>query len=303
MRAKSKEKFNIKREFTFYAFVSPWIIGFLCFTLVPMALSVYYSFHSISKLGLGVGTPARFVGFAHFKDIFTNSPAFGTALCNTFIYSIVRVFGGVFVSFLFAALLNRKMPGKKIFRTLIYIPAIIPMVGSAIVWKAVFDESFSFFNFLLGEIGLPSVDWLGKNAMGSVMLMSIWCGIGPTMIIMLAALQTVPSSLVEAAEMDGAGALRKQWNIVVPYIGSTFVYVLVTGFIGCLQAYAEFDLITEGGPGISTTTITMLVVDSMNDNLGYACALAWVIFMIVLAFTLVFFKITNKAVYYAGGDD
>lgn len=122
---------------------------------------------------------------------------------------MVRVFGGAVVSYLFAVMLNRKVWGRKIFRTLIYIPAIIPMVGSAIVWQALFDESFSFFNYILSLLHLPEVDWLGKNAMGSVMLMSIWCGIGPTMIIILAALQTVPQELLEAAEIDGAGGFRK----------------------------------------------------------------------------------------------
>lgn len=124
-------------------------------------------------------------------------------------YAVVRVFGGAVVSYLFAVMLNRKVWGRKIFRTLIYIPAIIPMVGSAIVWQALFDESFSFFNYILSLLHLPEVDWLGKNAMGSVMLMSIWCGIGPTMIIILAALQTVPQELLEAAEIDGAGGFRK----------------------------------------------------------------------------------------------
>lgn len=166
MKKKVKRKVNIREELTFYGFVSPWIIGFLCFTFIPMVLSVYYSFFSLSNLSLAMGNPAKHVGFAHFVDIFTKNREFGVALGNTLLYSVVRVFGGTVISFIFAVLLNRNMPGKKIFRTLIYIPAIIPKVGSAIVWQAVFDESFSFFNFLLNGIGLPSVDWLGKKRHG-----------------------------------------------------------------------------------------------------------------------------------------
>ncbi|MFR6055836.1 MAG: carbohydrate ABC transporter permease [Eubacteriales bacterium] len=296
-------KLSMKDNISFYLFVSPWIVGFLCFTLIPLAASLYFSMNSLTKLSLAMGNPMKFVGLEHYADIFTKTPEFATALKNTLFYAVVRVFGGAVVSYLFAVMLNRKVWGRKIFRTLIYIPAIIPMVGSAIVWQALFDESFSFFNYILSLLHLPEVDWLGKNAMGSVMLMSIWCGIGPTMIIILAALQTVPQELLEAAEIDGAGGFRKNVKIVLPYISSTFLYVLVTGIIGCLQAYAEFDLITQGGPGISTTTITMLVVNSMQENLGYSCALAWVVCLIVLVVTLLFFKISNKMVFYAGGDE
>ncbi|MEG2014993.1 MAG: sugar ABC transporter permease, partial [Clostridia bacterium] len=172
------------------------------------------------------------------------------------------------------------------------------------VWKGLFDERFSFFNFLLSIIGVAPVDWLGSNAMGSVLLMSIWCGIGPTMIIILAALQTVPKDILEAAQIDGANVFQRYRLIVVPTISSTIMYVLITGLIGTLQAYAEFDLITGGGPGYSTTTLSMLVIRAMdNEGLGYACAMAWVICAIVLIFTLIFFRFVKSKVYYAEGSD
>ncbi|MEG2159270.1 MAG: sugar ABC transporter permease, partial [Clostridia bacterium] len=144
-----------------------------------------------SKLDLAMGNPLTFVGLDNFEDIIFHNDKFYIALGNTVLYSAVRVVMGLIISFIFAVLLNRNIWGKKLFRILIYIPAIIPIVGSAIVWKGLFDERFSFFNFLLSIIGVAPVDWLGSNAMGSVLLMSIWCGIGPTMIIILAALQTV----------------------------------------------------------------------------------------------------------------
>ena len=206
---------------------------------------------------------------------------------------------GCFISFLFAAILNKKIWGRKIFRILIYIPAIIPIVGSAIVWKGLFDEQFSFFNFLLSIIGVAPIDWLGNNAMGSVLLMSIWCGIGPTMLIILAGLQSVSQDIIEASIIDGANSFQRYIHIVLPTISPTIFYVLITGFIGTLQAYSEFDLITSGGPGYKTTTMSMLVINSMNnEGLGYACAMAWIICFIVLFFTLIFFAITKGKIYY-----
>ena len=207
------------------------------------------------------------------------------------------------ISFLFATILNKKIWGRKLFRILIYIPAIIPIVGSAIVWKGLFDEQFSFFNFLISIIGVAPVDWLGNNAMGSVLLMSIWCGIGPTMLIILAGLQSVSQDVIEASIIDGANAFQRYWHIVIPTISPTILYVLITGFIGTLQAYSEFDLITGGGPGYKTTTMSMLVIQSMNnEGLGYACAMAWIICFIVLIFTLIFFAVTKGKIYYREGD-
>ena len=139
--------------------------------------------------------------------------------------------------------------------------------------------------------------------MGSVLFMSIWCGIGPTMIIILAALQSVPQDLIESSTIDGANAWQRYMHIVLPTISPTILYVLITGFIGTLQAYSEFDLVTGGGPGYKTTTMSMLVIRSMdNEGLGYACAMAWIICFIVLVFTLVFFAISKGKVYYREGD-
>ncbi len=296
-----------REELQFFAYISPWVIGFLAFTVIPLACSVVYSFFRFTTVDLAMDNPLKFVGFQNFIDILTAPQSqFFTAVGNTFFYAVVRVFVGFAVSFLFAVLLNRNLKLKKLFRVLVYIPAIIPMVGSALVWKGLFDTRFSFFNFLLNYIGIPPVDWTGNGAMGSVLLMSIWCGIGPTMIIILSALQNVPTDLMEAADIDGAGIWHKYTKIVLPLISPTVLYILVTGFIGCLQAYAEFDLVTGGGPGYSTTTMSMLVIDAMNNNnygLGYACALAWLICLIVIAFTLLFFKFSAGKVYYEEGND
>ena len=300
---KVKSKLSNKETGAFYLYISPWLIGFTLFTLVPLVCSIYFSLFSFKKLDLAMGNELTFVGLDNFKDILFNNDVFYVAIGNTFYYSIIRVFVGCILSFIFASLLNKKIWGKKLFRVLIYVPAVIPIVGSSIVWKGLFDERFSFFNFLLSIIGVAPIDWLGTNAMGSVLFMSIWCGIGPTMIIILAALQSVPQDLIESSTIDGANAWQRYMHIVLPTISPTILYVLITGFIGTLQAYSEFDLVTGGGPGYKTTTMSMLVIRSMdNEGLGYACAMAWIICFIVLVFTLVFFAISKGKVYYREGD-
>lgn len=300
---KVKSKLASKETKSFYMYISPWLIGFTLFTLIPLVCSIFFSLFSFTKLDLAMGNELRFVGLDNFKDILFNNDVFYVAIGNTFYYSIIRVFVGCIISFVFASLLNKKIWGKRLFRVLIYVPAVIPIVGSAIVWKGLFDERFSFFNFLLSIIGVAPIDWLGTNAMGSVLFMSIWCGIGPTMIIILAALQSVPQDLIESSTIDGANVWQRYTKIVLPTISPTILYVLVTGFIGTLQAYSEFDLVTGGGPGYKTTTMSMLVIRSMdNEGLGYACAMAWIICLIVLIFTLVFFAITKGKVYYREGD-
>ena len=306
MKTQAKPKLKLtkrarKEELQFFAYISPWIIGFLLFTVVPLLSSVLFAFFDFTKVDLAMGNPLKFVGFRNFSDILLGKDShFWQAVGNTFFYAFVRVFVGFAISFIFAVLLNRDLKLKKLFRVLVYVPAIIPMVGSALVWRGLFDERFSFFNYLLNYIGIPPVAWATDNAMGSVLLMSIWCGIGPTMIIILASLQNVPQELLEAADIDGANVWHKYTKIVLPLISPTVLYILVTGFIGCLQAYAEFDLVTGGGPGYDTTTMSMLVINAMNDGygLGYACALAWLICIIVMIFTFVFFKVSQGKVYY-----
>ncbi len=291
----------------FYLFISPWIIGFLLFSILPMITSLYYSFTKITVLGLGRRAP-EIIGFKNYIRIFTEDTIFLQSIKVTFVYALSRVILGIIIALLIAMLLNKKMMGKRIFRTLIYLPAIIPIVASAFLWRQLFSHDFSLLNYLLSFIGMPSINWLSyDNALTSIIIMSIWTGIGPTMIILIAALQNVPKELIEAAEIDGASIFAKFKMITIPMISSTLLYLFVTGFIGALQAYAEMDLLTSGGPGYVTTTMTMNVIQnafsSDGSGMGYASAQAWIVFIIILIFTIIFFKLINKHVYYAGGED
>lgn len=299
-----KIKKRTRDRINFYLFISPWIIGFLLFSILPMVTSFYYSFTQITVLGLGRRTP-EFIGLANYRSVILQDSVFVQSIGNTFVFAFARVFSGVFIALLLATLLNGKIPGKNIYRTMIYLPAIIPIVGSALLWKQLFSTDFSLYNYMLSWIGIAPREWLNyDNAMSSVILMSVWSGLGPTMIICLAALQNVPRELVEAAEMDGANKIKRFRHITIPMISPTLVYLLVTGFIGALQAYAEMDLLTGGGPGNRTTTMAMNVVFHAFDGrgMGYASAQAWVIFAIILVFSIIFFKIVNKRAYYESGD-
>ncbi|MGN1099338.1 MAG: carbohydrate ABC transporter permease [Christensenellales bacterium] len=293
-----------KREhISFFLFLSPWLLGFLAFTLIPMVASIYYSFNKIFVYNMSV-VPPEFVGLKNFVMAFSDK-LFLKSIANTFVFALFRVPIGIIAALMVACLLNRKIAGKKLFRTLVYLPAILPIVGSVIIWKQLFSNDFSLLNYILGGFGIGPVNWLHyDNALWSIILMSVWCGIGPSMIILLAALQGVPERLLEAAELDGAGAVRKFFSITIPMISPTLFYLVITGIIGALQAYAEMALLSV--PGDSTVTMTMVVVRNMykfdGNGIGYSSAMSWIIFVIVMVFTLIFFKISSKAVYYGSGD-
>lgn len=288
----------------FYGFASPWIIGFLLFSVIPMGVSLYYSFTKISVIQIGRRSPS-FVGFSNYIRVFTKDRDFVASIVNTFGFTFLKVLFMVVISMLIALLLNRAMPGKRLFRTLIYLPSIIPIIGAALLWQLLLSNDLSLINYVLSFFHIPPIQFLNlKNALSSVVLMSVWGGIGPTMILLLAALQGVPNDLYEAVTLDGGGWFAKFKNVTMPFISPTLLYTTITGLIGGLQSYAEMKLLTNGGPGNATTTMSMLVVNNafMDDGLGlgYACSEAWVIFAITLVFTGIFFATSNKFVYYGG---
>ena len=292
-----------KETLVFYAFILPFILGFSLFTVFPMVMYLIFSVNKISILDYAQGY-WDFIGFENFKTVLFGDDYFFIAMKNTFIFAFLRVFICVFLSLLVALLLNSKIPGRKLFRTLIYIPAIVPVVGSSVLWRQLFDGRSSILSYLLSKIGIQ-VDatlWLGQYGLYSAIFMSIVMGIGPTMIMILAALQGVPQEMHEAAQIDGAGALRRFWYITVPFISSILFFVSITGFISCLQAYAEVDLLI-GSVSNSSMTMSMLAMNYYRDpriGLGYSSAISWLIFIIVLVFTFIYFSVAGKKVFYAG---
>ncbi len=286
----------------FYLFISPWLVVFLLFTIIPMVFSLVMSFTS-AKVTTLTTRPLEFLGIDNYVRMFTVDTRFLRAICNTLIYSLARVFFGVLLALLFALLLNTKIFGRKVFRTMIYLPAVIPIVGSTLLWKLMIFQDRNIVSYILSLLGLGNIDFLSPSmALGTVVAINIWSGVGPSMLIILAGLQNVPQDLIEAATLDGAGPFTRFRKIVLPMLSSTLFFVLITGMISAFQAYAEVELLTGGMS--ETVTMAMLVVDNAFAldayGIGYASAQGWFIYMLTLVFTAIFFAVSRRKVYYAG---
>lgn len=291
--SKRLTKFERKIVGQFFLYISPWLIGFAAFTLVPMIMSLIYSFTNV-VMATANTMPLEFIGLKNYIDLFSRDPDFLTSVSNTAVMAVFKVFFGTVFALLIAILLNRKMPSKKIYRTLIYLPAVIPVVSVSLLWKLIFTGEMNIINYLLSLIGVSPVNFFenGVSAKLTVIFVGVWSGLGPNMFIFLAALQGVPQDILEASELDGAGAVQRFWHIVVPTVSSTIFFVALTGMIGAMQSYADVKLLTDGGPGIATTTMNMLIVRNAfasfgRKSLGYASAQAWVVFLIVMTLTVI----------------
>ena len=290
-----------RQNLLFFAYISPWLTGFAAFTILPMVLSLIFSFTSVSMATV-TSKPWEFVGLQNYIRIFTEDENFHQALLNTFAYAFIKVFLMVAFALLVSLLLNAKILGRKVFRIMIYLPAIIPSVSVALLWKLIFTGGeFNIANYLLSYLGIQPVNFFGNgvSAMGTLIFVGIWSGLGPNMLVLLAALQNVPKDLIEAAELDGANAFQRFFHITIPCITPALVFSILTGLIGSLQTYVESKLLTGGGPGISTTTTSMLIVGNAfktigNKTLGYASAQGWIVFAITFVLTLVYFLYRHK---------
>lgn len=294
-------KHERKKTARFFAYISPWLIGFTAFTIFPMVLSMIYSLTDV-KMATANSQPLNFVGLRNYIRIFTEDDNFRQAIWNTLVYSFVKVAFLVVFAVLIALLLDRKIIGRKVFRVMIYLPAVIPVVSVALLWKLIFTGGeFNVINFFLSYLGLEPVNFFGTgtSAMGTIIFIGIWSGLGPTMLVVLAAIQGVPKDYLEAAELDGANAMRRLVHIILPCISKTLVFVILTSLISALQTYAEVKLLTEGGPGNSTVTISMLIVTNAfktlgNKTLGYACAQGWLLFAMTLVFGVTYVKLSSN---------
>ncbi len=294
-------KHERKKTARFFAYISPWLIGFTAFTVFPMVLSMIYSLTDV-KMATANSQPLNFVGLRNYIRIFTEDENFRQAIWNTLVYSFVKVAFLLVFAVLIALLLDRKIIGRKVFRVMIYLPAVIPVVSVALLWKLIFTGGeFNVVNFFLSYLGLEPVNFFGTgtSAMGTIIFIGIWSGLGPTMLVVLAAIQGVPKDYLEAAELDGANAMRRLVHIILPCISKTLVFVILTSLISALQTYAEVKLLTEGGPGNSTVTISMLIVTNAfktlgNKTLGYACAQGWLLFAMTLVFGVTYVKLSSN---------
>jgi multiple sugar transport system permease protein len=282
-----------------YLFIAPWIIGFLFFTLLPIFSSFYYSFTRYSVLRAPV-----WIGLDNYIDIFSDDRLFPVILLNTLIFVAFSVPLRLIVAFLLAVLLNTKIRGATLFRTIYYIPTVVPLVASAILWLWIFNPRVGLANAFLDLIGLGPVPWLTDVAWSkpTVIAVSAWT-VGQAMVIMLAGLQDVPIDLHEAAMIDGAGLWSRFWAVTVPIMTPVIFFNLVMGLISGFQVFALPFILTQGGPLNSTLFYNLYVYDNAFKflKMGYASALVWLLFVIVVGFTYLLFGTSRRWVHYTGG--
>lgn len=288
-----KSKTSLRDNVEGYLFILPWIIGFLTFTLGPMVASFYLSFTQWDLF-----TSPTFVGLSNYVRLFTADPKFWQSLKVTSLYSIFSIPLRLTVGLGLAILLNQKLYGRAMFRTIFYLPAVVSGVAVSLLWKWIFNSDFGVLNVILRALHLPTPDWLGdpKMVLPAYILMSAW-GVGGIMVIFLAGLQDVPRHLYEAAEIDGAGTIAKFTRITLPMLSPVIFFNLVMGLIGAFQTFTEAYII--GGGNESLFYVLYLYQNAFRFfQMGYASALAWVLFLIIFALTLLVFRSSAAWVYY-----
>jgi ABC-type sugar transport system permease subunit len=279
-----------------YLFILPSIIGFSVFVAYPLLSSMYYA---LTEWG-GYDKP-RFVGFANFKYLFTVDPAFWPSIRATFIFVLLSVPSSLILGLFLAMLLNKSLPGIKWLRTIYYLPTVVPSIASLTLWLFIYQPQYGLANSLLRMLGLPDGTWLTseKTALPSLVLIGLW-QVGSGMIIFLSGLQSVPQEMYEAAEVDGAVKWRVVLNITLPLITPILFLQLILGMIGAFQAFNQVQVLTGGGPNFSTSLLNFKIyTDAFNGRLlGYSIAEVWVLFCIIMIFTVLTYRYSNRFVYY-----
>lgn len=285
---------------TGYLFISPWLIGLLTFTLFPIAAVFFLSFTEY-----GVFNAPTWIGLENYQKILTDDRLFPISLLNTLYYVGISVPLHVAVGFLLALGLNAKLRGETIYRTLFYVPSIVPQVAAVLLFVWLFQPQIGLINFVLEFFGLDGPNWLGRPewAKPAIIIMSMW-GVGGGMIIYLAGLQSIPQHLYEAAEIDGANEWRQFWNVTVPMMTPTIFFNLVIGVIGSFQVFTTAYVATGGGPVNSTLFYVLYLYRRgfQDFRMGYASALAWILFLLILLMTLLIFRSATSWVYYESGE-
>ena len=277
---------------------SPWILGFFIFTLGPMLTSIYYSFTEFPLI-----SPPQWIGLENYRQMVSGDKFFFQALKVTTLYSLISVPLHLAVGFFVAVLLNQRIRFVSLWRTIYYLPAVISGVAVALLWQWIFNSDFGLANWLLKSVGLEGPSWLLDPtwALPALIVMSLW-GVGGGMVIYLAGLQGVPTSLYEAAEIDGANSFRQFLHITLPMVSPVIFFNLVIGLIGALQTFTQAFIMTGGGPRQATYFFMLHLYNNAFQwlKMGYASALAWVLFVYILLLTLLVFRSSSLWVYYEG---
>ncbi|MDQ1257278.1 MAG: multiple sugar transport system permease protein, partial [Candidatus Hydrogenedentes bacterium] len=308
MNAKHRERYRWHENVQGYLFAAPWLFGFFFFLVGPMIFSVMLCLYRWNGITAFSGN-ATFVGLDNFHKVFTEDRFFWISLYNTFYYAMISVPLGICTSLFLAVLLNAKIRGISIFRTIFYLPNVLAGVATIMMWSWIFNPDFGGFNFILTRTGLADLgEWVIAHVPGlaafaernglswppmwfadefwakpALIIMSLW-GAGGSMLIYLAGLQNVPAHLYEVAEIDGAGRIRQFFSITLPMLTPTIFFNLIMSIIGSFQVFAQSYLMTNGGPNNATLFYVLYLFRKafQHFEMGYASALAWVLFAIIL---------------------
>lgn len=271
-------------------FLAPALLLIGIFFFLPVAASFLLSVTDFDIYAVGDLSNARFVGLRNYAELLRN-PLFWTAVRNTFYFALVGGPLTVAVALAAALLVNAKVVRfKSVFRTIYFVPFVTTLVAVAIVWRYLYNPQYGLLNYALGLVGLGPVNWLGDPtwAMPSIILLAVWKNFGYHMLIFIAGLQAIPDELYEAAELDGAGAIRRFWHVSLPMLAPTFFFVGVVTMIGYFQLFAEPYVMTMGGPLRSTTSLVLLMYEEGFRwwRMGVAAAIAFVLFVLILGWTI-----------------
>jgi len=280
----------------FYAFIAPWLVGFLVLTVYPMLESFRLSLTDTGFSGSG-----GYIGFTNFITAFTADTRYWISFRNTLVYVLMFVPLNLILSFFLGWLLSRKIRCLGFFRSVFYIPYLTAGVAVTIMWGWLFNGSYGLINYALSMFGISGPNWLGdKNtALMCIVLMNLW-SIGNNILIMLSGIQDIPQSYYESAEIDGASTFRQIFSITIPLSTPTIFFNLVIGVINALQLFNQPYILTDGGPVDSTRTMSMLVFQNAFEygKMGYASAVAWTLFVAIMAITLIIQSTSRKWVFY-----
>lgn len=290
-----KSKLEKSRNRRGIVFILPQLISLVCLGIIPIVIAFVLSFFDWN----GFSSPV-FTGFQNFKAVFTD-PDTAIAIKNTLIYSVIYVPCSIALSLGLAMLLNKAW-GKMFYRAVFFLPQIVTSVGIAVVWSWIYQPQFGILNMILRFLGIEGKEWLRdpSTAMGAVIVMSIWWGLGYNIVLFLAGLQNVPKTYVDAAKIDGANERQVFFNITIPLISPTTLLVTITTMINAFQVFDQMFLLTSGGPAKKTYTMAIHIYQTAfkSYELGKASTAALILFFVVVAVSVIQFKLSDKWVHY-----
>jgi len=288
----------MRKNWIGYAFISPWLLGFLIFAAIPFLTSIYLSFTRYNII-----TPPHWIGLANYRTLLTGDPQFWKSLGVTFRYAGAAVPLGIAAGVGLALLLNLNIKGMAVYRTIFFLPSIVPTVATSVVFMWILNPQIGLVNRVLKMAGIDGPAWLQSStwAPWSLVIMSLW-GVGGSMVIYLAGLKDIPVHLYEAAMIDGAGPLQRLRHVTLPMLSPVIFFNAIMGIIGVFQYFTEAYIMTHGGPEDSTHFYALYLFERAWRylDMGYASAMAWVLFLLVMGVTGFMFWSQKKWVHYDG---